>query len=116
MNRYQCAFIVLFLIIIVPISSHGQSYEDYCDQTFQSGTYPGLNEFCLYLVSSGPLVDVQAGLPGYSHLFMKDEYGIFHDYSISGYPTINFIQLMDNHAADLKSEHDLLPVPGATTE
>ena len=71
------AFVFSLTLAMFTVSSisEGQSYENYCNTTFRSTTYPGLNEFCLYLVSSGPLVDVQAGLPGYSHLFMKDEYG-----------------------------------------
>jgi len=85
------AFVFSLTLAMFTVSSisEGQSYENYCNTTFRSTTYPGLNEFCLYLIGDESMVDEE--YPGYSYLYFKDKepdgWGVYRNYNVPGYPS-----------------------------
>jgi len=75
--------ISLVTIMLTPVLANGEQYTQAdCDAIFSPATYPGLNAFCLYLIEAQGAQSVDGTLrPGYSNMYMKEDYGIYRDYS-----------------------------------
>jgi len=87
MKKEILCYLVVVLMTITTTAS--ADYLQDCNNYFPHSNYPGLNEFCLYLIGDESMVDEE--YPGYSYLYFKDKepdgWGVYRNYNVPGYPS-----------------------------